>query len=177
MTQQTTSEATEARPVLDPATRLTRAESIIHRNTLWALGAGVVPFPVADLLAIIAVQVKMLKEMSDVYDVPFKEDLVKKLVASLLSGLGGVSVGAILGGSLIKLIPVFGSVVGFVAIPVVASAFTHATGRVFDMHFESGGTFLDFDPGKVRDHFKSEFEAGKDRASQLQQADKSRGKS
>ena len=177
MTQQTTSEATEAKPVLDPATRLARAESIIHRNTLWALGAGVVPFPVADLLAIVAVQVKMLKEMSDIYDVPFKEDLVKKLVASLLSGLGGVSVGAILGGSLIKLIPVFGSVVGVVAVPVVAGAFTHATGRVFVMHFESGGTFLDFDPGKVRDHFKSEFEAGKDRASQLHQAEKSRAKS
>lgn len=179
MTQQATAtETTEQKPALDPALRLTRAEAVIHRNVLWALGAGVVPFPLADLLAVIAVQVKMLKEMSDVYDVPFKEDLAKKLVASLLSGMGGVSVGAVLGGSMIKLIPALGTALGVVAVPVVAGAFTHATGRVFVMHFESGGTFLDFDPNRVRDHFRGEFEAARDRVAQIQQQEKaSRGKS
>jgi uncharacterized protein (DUF697 family) len=162
-------EATESSGPLDPAVRLARAEGIIHRNVLWAMGAGVVPLPIADLLAIIAVQVKMLKEMSDVYDVPFKEDLVKKLVASLLSGMGGVGVGAILGMSLAKFIPVIGTTLGVVAVPVVAGACTHATGRVFVMHFESGGTFLDFDPNKVRDYFKAEFDAAKEKVAKIQQ--------
>jgi hypothetical protein len=38
-----------------------------------------------------------------------------------------------------------------------ASASTYAVGRVFIQHFESGGTFLDFDPDKVRAHFEAEF--------------------
>ena len=169
MTQQVNanSEATGSTAPLDPAARLARAEGVIQRNVLWALGAGVVPFPIADLLAIIAVQVKMLKEMSDVYAVPFKEDLAKKLVASLLSGMGGVSVGAIVGMSVAKFIPFVGTTLGVVAVPVVAGACTHATGRVFVMHFESGGTFLDFDPNKVRDHFKAEFEAAKEKVTKI----------
>lgn len=150
-----------AEPTLDLATRQARAGGVIHRNTLWALGAGAVPFPVADLVAIIAVQAKMLKELSDLYGVAFREDLVKKLVASLIAGYGGVSVGLVLGGSLAKLIPALGTTFGVLAIPVAAGAFTHATGRVFVMHFESGGTFLDFDPARVREHFRREFEAAK----------------
>jgi signal transduction histidine kinase len=30
-------------------------------------------------------------------------------------------------------------------------------GRVFTQHFASGGTFLDFDPAEVREHFRQEF--------------------
>jgi uncharacterized protein (DUF697 family) len=146
---------------------LATAGTIIHRNVLWALGAGVVPFPVADLVAIIAVQVKMLKELSDLYAVPFREDIAKKLIASLIAGFGGISLGIALGGSLAKLIPAFGTAIGVVAIPVAAGALTHATGRVFVMHFESGGTLLDFDPSKVREHFRAEFEAAKEKVSEL----------
>jgi hypothetical protein len=32
---------------------------------------------------------------------------------------------------------------------------------VFITHFEAGGTLLGFDPQKVRDYFKSEFEKAK----------------
>lgn len=170
MTQQvnTNAEASESSAPQDPAARLARAEGIIHRNVLWALGAGIVPFPIADLVAIIAVQVKLLKELSDVYSVPFREDLAKKLTASLVSGLGGVSVGAIVGMSMAKFIPIVGTTLGVVAVPVVAGACTHATGRVFVMHFESGGTLLDFDPNTVREHYKAEFEAAKEKVTKLQ---------
>jgi len=34
-------------------------------------------------------------------------------------------------------------------------------GKVFVQHFESGGTFLSFDPEKVRSHFEEELKMGK----------------
>jgi hypothetical protein len=33
--------------------------------------------------------------------------------------------------------------------------------KVFIQHFESGGTFLDLDPDKVREYFKAQFEEGR----------------
>jgi hypothetical protein len=45
--------------------------------------------------------------------------------------------------------------------PAVAAASTWATGKVFIRHFESGGTFLDFDPAKARAYYAEEYEAGK----------------
>ena len=47
------------------------------------------------------------------------------------------------------------------AMPAVNGAFSYAVGRVFIRHFESGGTFLDFDADKVRGYFNEQFREGK----------------
>jgi uncharacterized protein (DUF697 family) len=137
------------------------AEKIIRQNVLWAAGGGVIPIPVVDMIAITVVELKMLKELSALYEVPFREDQVKNIVASLLAGLGAPTLGMALTVSLVKAVPVIGVMSAFVAIPGLAAAFTYAVGKVFVQHFASGGTFLDFDPKKVREHFAREFEEGK----------------
>lgn len=155
----------------DPATRLVRAGSIVNRNMLWAAGGGLIPVPVADFIAITAVQMKMLKELSDLYGVKFTEGLAKKSVGALLSGIGGAGLGGVVGFSLAKLLPGLGTLFGVATIPAFASGFTYATGKVFVMHFESGGTFLDFDPAAVREHFQREFELGKARAAEARRVE------
>lgn len=155
--------------------RLEQAKEITRRNVLWALGAGVVPFPVADVLAVMAVQVKLLREFSTLYGVSFTEGVAKKLAASLLSSVGIVGIGSAIGGSLAKLIPGIGTALGLVSVPLLAGMATHATGKVFTMHFESGGTLLDFDPKAMRDYFKQEFEKAREVVAHMQQ-DKAGGK-
>jgi hypothetical protein len=63
--------------------------------------------------------------------------------------------------SLAKAVPFFGSTLGYLTLPLLGGASTYAVGRVFLQHFESGGTFLTFDPEQVRDYFAEQFEAGK----------------
>jgi uncharacterized protein (DUF697 family) len=158
----------------DPSTRSARVEKIILKNVVWALGIGILPIPVVDLVGVTAVQVKMLKEISDVYDLPFREGIAKKLVGSLLSGLGSVALGSLAVVSLIKFIPAVGMALGGLGVPVFAGAFTYATGKVFMMHFESGGTILDFDPQAVRSHFRAEFEKAKETVSRIKQEEGTR---
>ncbi len=141
--------------------RVGRAEAIVRRNVLWSLGAGVVPFPVFDAIAIAGVQLKMLSELSELYGVKFSESIAKKLVGSLASSIGGVALGTAVGTSLVKLLPGVGTALGVVSVPLIGGAATHATGVVFIMHFEAGGTLLDFDPHKMRSHFRQEFEKAK----------------
>ena len=62
---------------------MTKAEAIIHRNVLWSLGAGLLPIPVLDVAAVTAVELKMLKELSAVYEVSFAEDAAQKVVAAV----------------------------------------------------------------------------------------------
>lgn len=142
---------------LEARERLHQAEDIIRRNTLWAMGAGVIVIPWVDVAAASAVQLKLLKNLSDLYGVKFSEGIAKKLVSALLMSSGGVVV-AVAASSLVKLIPGVGSVLGAMTFPLSAAAFTNALGRVFLLHFESGGTLLDFDPKKVQEHFKREYE-------------------
>jgi uncharacterized protein (DUF697 family) len=148
--------------------RAEKARTIVQRNVLWSLGAGVVPVPLLDVVAVSGVQIKMLKEISDLYEVPFTEGMAKKIVSALLSSLGGVTVGTLVGASLAKAIPLLGTALGVISTPVLAGAFTYATGHVFLLHFESGGTIVNFDTDAVRAHFKQEFERAKGIVAKMQ---------
>ncbi|MFA5910711.1 MAG: DUF697 domain-containing protein [Vicinamibacterales bacterium] len=134
----------------------TLATELIKTHSLYSAGAGLLPIPLVDWVAISAIQVKMLKEISAVYEVPFDSERVRSIVAALLGGLAGTSLGYGLGRNLLKAVPVFGPVLGGFSVSAMGGAVTWAVGRVFMQHFASGGTLLDFDPDKMRQHFKDE---------------------
>tara|TARA_R110002020_G_scaffold207948_1_gene413520 strand:+ start:22 stop:588 length:567 start_codon:yes stop_codon:yes gene_type:complete len=142
--------------------KLSEAEAITNHYVGWAMGAGLIPFPLADLAAITGVQLKMLKEISGVYGVEFSENRGKSIVLSLISSLGSTSLAVSIVGSVAKIVPGVGSFFSFATLPVVAGALTFATGKVFTQHFESGGTFLSFDASGAKNAFAREFQNGKE---------------
>ena len=148
-------------PDVSGDSRQAQAQAIVRKNALWAAGAGIVPIPLLDLAAITAVQVKMIKELSSLYDVRFMEHKVKNMMASLIGGGGSVALGDGIVQSLFKMIPIVGHALGAVALPASASAVTYAMGQVFVQHFETGGTLLEFDAVKIRQHFVQELGAAK----------------
>lgn len=145
------------------ATELTRdqqAMALVKSYVPWSAGAGILPLPLVDMAALVAVQLRMLSKLSELYNVPFMENGVKSIVTTLLGTVISTSLGAGLG-SLVKMIPLVGVIAGIAAVPSMYSAATYAIGRVFVSHFEAGGTFLDFDPQKTRAYFVAEFEKAK----------------
>jgi len=148
--------------------RLCKARKIVRKNMYWSMGIGVVPMPIVDLLGVAGFQAKALKELSDLYGIPFFNHTIKNILAMLISGSGTVYMGypltqvfaQAIGGSALKSIPVIGQVVSIATVPVIAGALTYATGQVFIQHFESGGTFLSFNPKKVRAYFQEQFAEG-----------------
>ena len=141
------------------------AEQIIKHNLLWSVGAGVIPLPLLDAAATAAVQIRMLKQLADLYEVPFREDRIKNICSALVGGLGAPVVAGAIGISAVKFVPVIGPMVALLAFPASSAAFTYAVGKVFVQHFASGGTFLDFDPKTVREYFAKQYEEGKSAAS------------
>jgi len=134
-----------------------RALTVVKSYLPWAAGAGILPLPGIDLAAIIGVQLRMLAKLAEEYGVPFKEQAAKSIAAALMATV----VQSALTGSLasaLKFVPVVGTLLGIAVLPAVAAAATFAIGKVFITHFETGGTFLDFDPQKVQDYFRVEFE-------------------
>lgn len=133
-----------------------RAHAIVKKWSLWSAGVGLIPLPLVDLAAIAGIQLKMLKDLADVYDVPFKENLGKSAIGSLISSGVGTELGYSSIRSLVKSIPVIGTVASLTVMPAFAGASTLATGKVFTQHFASGGTFLNFKPDEVREYYKQE---------------------
>ncbi len=138
-----------------------QANNLIRNHVIVAVGAGFIPFTLIDIGAIMAVQMNMLRQMTEVYEEPFMENLGKAFVASVASGVLSGYFGKELLGAMISEIPVVGPVLGLTALPIFAGATTYGVGKVFIQQFESGNTFLDFQPEKVRSYFSEQFEKGK----------------
>jgi len=144
----------------DLAPRVAEATEIVKRNMLWSAGAGVLPIPAVELVAITAVELKLVKELADHYGVPFRKDLARSAVFALFGSLGSVTLGKMLAFSSMRAIPVLGQLIAVASVPAAAAAITYAIGRVFISHFEAGGTLLDFDPAEIRDYFRAQFAEG-----------------
>ena len=141
-------------------TKTAEGDSIVKRYMLGAFAVGLVPLPLVDVAALSGVQLKMLHSLSNLYGVEFSSHLGKPMIASLLGGSIPVSLSSHVA-SLVKGIPVYGQLTGMVSRSIFGGASTYAIGKVFIQHFESGGTFLTFDPRQVSDYYADQFEKGR----------------
>jgi len=138
------------------------ANSIIKNHMIWSMGAGFIPVPIADFFAVSAIQLDMIRQLCKLYEIDFKETEGKAIITALTgSGL------ARLGARAIKFIPGVGSVLGGVTLAVLSGASSYALGEVFKTHFETGGTFLDFDPARLKKYYNEKFEKGKEMAKDI----------
>jgi uncharacterized protein (DUF697 family) len=148
-------------PPTDASSRKTRAGQAIHRNVLWALGGGVLPLPLLDVAAVTAVELKLLKELADIYQVEFSPGIAKKIVYSLLANIGLVGVGTVIGISFIKFVPFLGMSLGFISVSALVGAFTDSLGQTVLLHLEAGGTLQDFSPTAMGAYFRNRFKRAK----------------
>ena len=133
------------------------ASRLVDRFAIWSGVAGVIPVPGVDVVAVGGLQVQMLRRLSQMYEIPFSDNRGKALIAALAGALLP-STSAIGIFSAVKAVPVLGSIVGGLAMPVLSAGATYAIGQAFIRHFESGGTLLDFNPPDYRKFVKSQKE-------------------
>ena len=146
---------TTSAPTTEPENRTEHAQKLVDRFAMWAGAAGLIPVPVVDLVAVGALQLQMLRRLSQIYDVPFAENRGK----SLITALAGAAIPASSGlgvAEMLKAVPVIGTAIATLITPTLAAALTYGIGKVFIQHFESGGTLLDFNPPDYREFLKSQ---------------------
>ena len=138
-----------------------QANKVVRDYTVASVVVGAIPLPVLDQVALSCLQLKMLHRLATLYHVEFSEQLGKSLIASLVGGGVSLSFSANLSRlakSLVKTVPLYGVAAGMIGVATFGGASTYAIGKVFIQHFESGGTFLDFDPRHVRDYYAKQFQ-------------------
>lgn len=147
-------------------------DKIIHKSTIYSLGAGSIPLPLLDVVALITIQVDMISKISKIYQVDFKENEVKNIIAALSSS----ALTKIGSKAFIKMIPVIGPMLGGVSMSVFSAASTYALGQVFKTHFETGGDLLHFNLDKFKNYYDDQFEKGKEYASKTKEEKQDQGK-
>ena len=132
----------------DERPRPARALEIVRHYTILCAEAMWIPFWWAGSPAITALQMNMLREVSQVYGVDVAPDRTRAIVASV--GGGGLSLLiskhplSIVAKAWVLSIPVLGIPLRFGTGPAIMAAYTWWLGRAFVTHYETGGTYLDF---------------------------------
>jgi len=137
-----------------PERRDELATQLVDRFALGSGVAGLVPLPGIDAVAVGAVQLQMLRRLSQIYEVPFSANRGKALIASL-AGAAIPATSAFGAASALKIVPIFGNIVSVFVMPILSAGATYGIGKAFVEHFKSGGTLLDFHPPDYREFLKS----------------------
>lgn len=134
--------------------RKQQAEKIINKYILIAMGTAVVPIPYIDALSLIGIQLKMVHELSKLYEVDFKEELVKNIILSFIASSSSLGV---------SLLFQKNKVLNRVVMSLLSGAFTYAIGRVFLANYDRGvKSIIDLNLKETEELFNESFEKGKE---------------
>ena len=137
--------------------RETRAMRIVKSWSQWSVAAGMVPVPLFDIALVSGIQVKMIYDLCQVYNVPFEKKSALAVVSGLIGGSLSAGVARLAGEMALKTIPYVEQVLQ----PTLSFATTYSMGYVFVKHFENAGTLLNFDGSKMSGYFQEQFEKSK----------------
>lgn len=138
------------------------AENIIKTHVVWAVGGGLIPIPALDFIAVTGIQMDMVHQLCELYNVSYYKNQGKSIIGALV----GSSL-ARLGASALKAIPIFGSIIGGVSMSIMSGATTYAIGQVFNEHFKLGGDLSNLEVEDFRRYYKQKMEEGKRVAEEL----------
>ena len=146
----------QKKPLEKRNSNLAETDKLIKRYAFGSGFLGYIPIPVVDSLGIMAVQRKMLFHLAKVYNVPFSRSLAKDLLKTLAGGLASQAMLPMA----LKVVPGINVLFGSAGMAALGSTSTYAVGKVFQKHFEKGGTLEDFDPDKEKDTYEAELKNG-----------------
>jgi len=118
------------------ARRRARARSIVERHKTFAAIGGLFPLPIVNVASVTAVILRMVKQLSDLYGVPFERDRTRSLIVGLVGGAVPTGLGTATASTLAFVLPAH-ALVGLGVSAISAGALTRGIGLVFLDHFES----------------------------------------
>ena len=145
------------RPNLGAIKKLEAAIKTVQHCSNWARAGGLIPLPFVEVPIVIGIQLKMLRDLCEIYRLKYKKSQAQPLLVALISSVLPAAAGKWLTMSLAKSMPVIGIGIGMTASMILSGATTHAAGIVFIRHFENGGTLENFDVTKNLPIFQKEF--------------------
>jgi len=129
------------------ATRRAAARKIVERYKMYAAVGGLFPLPIVNIAGVTAINMRMVKALSDFYGVAFQRDRTRAMIVALMGGAVPTGLGAATASTLTFVVP-GGALVGLGVSAIAAGALTRGIGMVFVESFESGMTTGALAPAK-----------------------------
>jgi len=147
-----------------------KANKLIKRYAFGSSLTGFIPIPFVDVVGLIGVQRIMLMRLSKLYGIPFSKNIARALISTLMGGALPHAAKPMVSSTLKLMMPGIGTLITGASMAAISAGSTYAVGKVFQQHFESGGTLNDFDPEQARGKFEEELQTGVSKYNERKQA-------
>lgn len=117
------------------ARRRLQARKIVERHKTYAAVGGLFPLPIVNVAGVTAIIMRMVKQLSDLYGVPFERDRTRSMIIGLIGGAVPTGLGTVTASTLAFVVP-GPALVGLAVSAITAGALTRGIGLVFLDHFE-----------------------------------------
>ena len=112
------------------------ARRIVERHKNYAAVGGLVPLPAANIASVTVLNLRMVKQLSELYGVPFQRDRTRSLIIALIAGAVPTGAGLAASSTLMWIVP-GGLLWGLGVSAITAGALTRGIGLVFVDSFEA----------------------------------------
>lgn len=140
-------------------------DDIIKTHVIYAMTAGAIPVPVADFVAVSAIQYDLIQKVAEFHKVDYDSNKGKTL-ATAIAGASATRLGA----SIVKALPGIGTVLGIASQVIISGATTYALGRLFDSHFANKGTLDNLNIEAMKAKYKEYVDKGREYAKDLKKS-------
>lgn len=153
-TENTENETVKSKCVLpDETQRKLEIDKIIRNKVYAAMGVGVVLIPAINFASVMAIQLKLVQELSEYYGVEFKKNVAKNIITSVITSGASVLGSFALEASVIG-VPVVGLPIAIGSKAITGGLTTYSVGMMFVNHFEKGGTLAGDNWDSMKESFK-----------------------
>lgn len=137
-----------------------KINQVIREHVNYSMVLAALPIPFVDLAGVMMIQLNMVRKLTEIFQVGFDKEIVKSVIYSILTSSLSRAGGQLVA-SLLKTIPVVGTLLGIGTQVILSGASTYALGKAFEDHFKSGGTVGTMDVSVLSRKFSEFFDAGK----------------
>jgi uncharacterized protein (DUF697 family) len=113
------------------------AEKIVDRYKVYAALGGLVPMPAINVAGLTAINMRMVKALCDLYELPFESNQTRSIIMGLIGGSVPTGLGFAIA-SVVGLVLPAGAFVGLAASSASAAAMTRGIGLILIEYFENG---------------------------------------
>ena len=127
--------AASATAEIEAARRRRQAVAIVERHANYSAAGGFIPLPIANVAAIAAVIMRMVRELNRLYGEPVKHDRAYAIAIGLMGGLMPTGLAKLTTSTIATFVPGY-NLIGIAVSSVAASAYARSVGRMLIDHFE-----------------------------------------
>lgn len=156
-------ESKAARPVADSSAkpvikhikpamrnRELRATAIIKKWARLASACAIPPIPLISTISSSGIQIKMIKDLCTIYDIPFHRELTKATISSIVGSGATLFSLNFLAKELLHGIPYAGNAALILTQPAAIYGLTNSLGSIFMHHFENDGDLTNLNLDQAR---------------------------